>query len=569
MKKLLEILATLGLTASSTASVLACGPKEVPDEILPDPVDPAEQERLKLQFIQEVRSVITASVSSKANSLFLSKTSAENEGLQFFTFENIGNIYEGNDEVISLTPDNINAIRADLNNLLILSKINELVKSQVAEQAKYSFLLEGIDTDKIVKTTTPIIGDEMNLNMTSYGDDGSIYQGTIDFGLEFIFMFNGKEETENFQNNSLSFGITDNEIIINGIQKIVEDLPRTMYKKYGDLFRLTDDDFEGDTQAQAKFVAQNNNARNYFLKPENKKELKTKISDEINQLVPDLTGSTVENLDITDSVSYDRLYSSSSIKTAIPKDGFVENAMFFKNDRTDDQLIEEYNEQLSSNFDYTAFKASAETRILGNLGIDLNSNETDFSDYGHIGLGEFTVKLADVEVTLNEINLLYLYNSTENYGLAISKLFKSWQASWNLKTTEDRNALYKIDATDSNMAKDVWTAISKNPAQPFKIIGDDRDKFFGDAVKNTAFNNFFVIHINSNRNPYASVNDKGFGVNYSGFPGNTWTFIKSWRIEFVLDDVRFAIDFTSNEDYRPTQWSGLGSKPTPRYLLEK
>ncbi|WP_342259162.1 lipoprotein [Spiroplasma endosymbiont of Dioctria linearis] len=220
MKKILSLLATVGLVATSSLSVISCGKKSLPE---------LDVENLIKEFKEEVNKIIRDHAAEYNKNFFL-LDSEKNSNLLFLTKEKILNFLNG--EEIKNSNDLIRKdLEKDFNTLfktnIIKSKINNLKNKE-----KYQLILGNVDS--VFKGIELSSNDKIFISSkNSSTTEEKIWFGTTKFDYSILINFSnkiGQIEEYKVTNMNTIISITDSEVVAGDIQEMYTKIDNTFLK---------------------------------------------------------------------------------------------------------------------------------------------------------------------------------------------------------------------------------------------------------------------------------------------------------------------------------------------------
>lgn len=364
--------------------------------------------------------------------------------------------------------------------------------------------------------------------------------------------------------NKLNFGIAKNDSIVSSIQAITRDLGQWMYTNH-----YNDFTFDETKLGRTKGLYSAQNEQVVLNKQANKEDLVETIKDIITDDLK-LVVDSVE-FELNTSGVYKNLYNQ-TVKIPVSDNGFVENAIFLKNDEVSESDLENmFNQDMGDSLKTSTFMNDSKATILNNLNIevDLEKNNAEYSEYGYISLSSMTINIQGLKVDVNPINLLYVYKPTKTIATKMISTLKAWQSAWNIKKTEDRYALFKMSEENSELNSQIWTSIAVSPSYFLNNVNKEKNKYYGQILETSAFNDFYINHkFLSGWWSRAAVDSKGYSMDYqTGFGGAEKYWYKHiWELYFNFDEFKLQLDFTNNVSYKENLWYGSNKG---KYAIEK
>ncbi|AUB31804.1 hypothetical protein [Spiroplasma floricola] len=259
MKKSLSVLATIGIVASTTTSVIACGTKQKDGNSgIEEPKKDITQ--AVQDFEKEVGEVWTQHYEKEVVGNLIGVGSME-EGNQFLFKENILK-FSDPEWKDKLTNENKKQLAIDIGKIfkinLLEEKLNELKKLN-----KYKIILDEVDS--VFDHIELLFNDNFEINSGEIVPGSYIGNVIIDYKI--VTKYKGLDDLENFKlSGTLKYTSTDNESF-----KVIGD---TMYKNIGkDMFissetenylNLKWSDIKGDNSDSDAYLNSNDQLKKYY-----------------------------------------------------------------------------------------------------------------------------------------------------------------------------------------------------------------------------------------------------------------------------------------------------------------
>ncbi|AGR41068.1 lipoprotein [Spiroplasma taiwanense] len=415
MKKLLNLLATTSLVASTSLTVIACGNNSNSNETVPDPNEKEPEpevvyEDVLRDFESDLTSFKDTYWNSKKSNFFASTTGSESK--QFFIEEDIKKIVdkakepgaETNIYDILTTPQK-GALKTDIENTLAASELTSYFSNNI-DKEKYSILLDGSDLG-------PTLDYDWNTLTMDYTNDA----------------LGG--ETSNF----ISYTSVDVKFVFNYKDKIGETQKFEITQKY--IFTLTSDNY----LIQAIQEMENKIQTDYFLANEKYSILDNSNFDLKDENLGNIFGTSNDDM----KTAFEKTYSSDDFKnniTSFITTNYFENlqniplefapgSLIFQSYSETDYLKTDtsYNKQLSTpaglniyNNIFNNMKTEGSTTLMGAtvnnvnniIHADLRSNYTNY-------LSSFNTKINNfVETLKNSSEIVPTETFSENLSNSFS-----------------------------------------------------------------------------------------------------------------------------------------------------
>ncbi|WP_342259121.1 lipoprotein [Spiroplasma endosymbiont of Dioctria linearis] len=220
MKKLLGILSALGLVATSSLGVVACGTNE-------NVVDQSLDEVIK-EFQKEINDIVNNHISENNKNFFI-VDSDNNRKMKFFTKQKFES-YMGELKLNKADDSIRNDIIEDFNNMFKVDELKEKINN-LQKLEKYSIILNNIGS--VFKDITLSSNDKIYLESREPSTSKGVWFGITKF--EFSISVNFKNKSSQLEEYKISdvsrtISLTDNEKVGGDIQEFYNEIGQTFIK---------------------------------------------------------------------------------------------------------------------------------------------------------------------------------------------------------------------------------------------------------------------------------------------------------------------------------------------------
>ncbi|WP_342259048.1 lipoprotein [Spiroplasma endosymbiont of Dioctria linearis] len=410
MKKLLSLLGTVSLVATSSATVIACGDKTVTPPIIEDnsqlikELETETNEIFKKHLENNVYKNLIGLPEMEVNNKFLTKNKIKQ--------------YQGK-TVGEIDPYDLQQLEIDMKKIL---DINELTKSlnQLKNVNKYKILLN--DVDSLIKN---VIFDWESLVIKTYEKEG-IYLGNVIVDYKIEVQYKGVKDIETFNiSDNFKYTSTNNEALKKGSDDFYQNIARDYFSsdkasdkkhtnlKWNDIKDLKDEsDGYGTYETEFKKYYQENAKSNGF-ETSMTNFIKDNYFSEISSTLPlsfegDLIyrSSDMTKYSLFNSINTVKSYNdSNSIKLDYKNDeGKILLNTVFRNDPNKSETQQALVNSYFTNDNYKIWEEQyklAKENFLKELSIDKGSSIVDSNEFksslalGYVNLTGLSINLAD------------------------------------------------------------------------------------------------------------------------------------------------------------------------------
>ncbi len=566
MKKLLNILGSLSLTALPVTTIISCGSKNKGTEETPEPGTQEERPDFAsviANFKKEVSTIVSNEL-IKANKNLIE---VENKGQAVnneFLKKDVIQKYKG-DEAKKVTDEDKNKLKNDINKKLAIDNIkNELNK--LKEKSEYDIILKGV---KNVFKDFTLDFDNLKIDYKSFKDqetmqrDGSEVQPKesftsnikIPFKIKALFKDQeSKDDESTLIESNFIYSLTDSNNIEKLGNSIVQTLQNQFFKDKKDdnssawldanSLKISEDD---------KLLLDNNRVSNYFSNASFKNGLVSYIQRDLEEIKNNEFAKTLtfaEGVEVLSKIEWSHSIENKKSTLYDWKDE-VNNGkkmmdLLFKglSDKktkslgSSEQEVEEslYNYiQENSNNLFENYKSNTESWV-ANLkddaikGIDLSST----SKIGYAYLKGLQFKIGDdYTQELPEFKILTSYSVDKNEKNWENDTFSAIEKSKTLEAIY-HNSLKGINSFKNNFG--ITNTTDNNAIAAFSGIKPNRTKNLWDTLKNTG--NQYKYAINSSLS--LKDDDQKEFREILLKEGNQETF--EWKFDRTVFNILFDID---------------------------
>ncbi|AHI52995.1 lipoprotein [Spiroplasma culicicola] len=235
MKKLISLLGSLSLVATSSVTVLACssGPKDNNGDD-----NTSEINKLIEEFLKDLN-LTTDNYWKEINNNFFDVTTNSNSLFTFLNQKTITDLVDKNQgEAVKgdvLSESDKKYLVSDINKIMASDKMKKYFEDNINKE-KYALIIEGLDfysgfepdwsSLEINYTNDNILKDESESNFISYV--------SLNLNLKFKYFDSNNQETEYSLLKRFIFTLTSNEILVDSIQNLEKNITNDYYLKGGD-----------------------------------------------------------------------------------------------------------------------------------------------------------------------------------------------------------------------------------------------------------------------------------------------------------------------------------------------
>ncbi len=593
MKKLLNILGSLSLTALPVTTIISCGSKNKSTEETPEPGTQEEKPDFAsviAEFKKEVSTIVSNEL-IKANKNLIEVENKGQAANNEFLKKDVIQKYKG-DEAKKVTDEDKNKLKNDINKKLAIDNIkNELNK--LKEKSEYDIILKGVEN--VFKDFT-LDFDNLKIDYKSFKDqetmqrDGSEVQPKesftsnikIPFKIKALFKDQeSKDDESTLIESNFIYSLTDSSNIEKLGNSIVQTLQNQFFKDKKDdnssawldanSLKISEDD---------KLLHDNNKVSDYFSNVNFKNGLVSYIQRDLEETKNNEFAKTLtfaEGVEVLSKIEW-----SHSIENKQPtlygwkdetNNGKKMMDLLFKglSDKktkslgSSEQEVEEslYNYiQENSNSLFENYKSNTESWV-ANLkddaikGIDLSST----SKIGYAYLKGLQFKIGDdYTQELPEFKILTSYSVDKNEKnwendtfSAIEKSktlaaiyhnslkgINSFKNNFGITNTTDSNAITAFSGVKPNRAKNLWDTL-KNTGNQYKqalnsslsLKDDDQKEFREILLKEGNQETFEWKFDRSTFNLVFGIDERGLFNKIVYYAGEKYL------------DINFALDFVN------------------------
>ncbi|ALD66619.1 lipoprotein [Spiroplasma cantharicola] len=437
MKKLLSLLGSVTLVASTSVTVIACGNKKPDPEIGPPEPD---YDKILENLQNEVNNIFSKHLANNSSKLVnVIKDKNDNpKGYKLLNYKSLAELevddsgngtFEGQEDQKLL-------LEEDLKNVLNLNELsqnlNELKKDI---DNGYSYFLANVDN----------VYEKMNiknefktsiLNGNSDNDENEIYQFQVEIEFEWNYSRDGKNQTKTYSGYNLVFSLTNDKVFASLVSNFLENYQAEIFKSNESALHLTNESLfenaeEGYKSTEEPLIKYLDitNQEGILRKEIIDKELNTIFKDQ-SELEFNLSGQNVKLASDNRYIETDNFLTTDSIIFDKYDDNykFIENYLLGNQEGYnvfDAQKVIQFWLDKGNKFD--KFNSAYKEYIK-----KLNLNPEDFSstnvlNYGFINISNLTVTYNDDFFALPDLSLPFDYsmNNSKTLSSLSNNLFNS------------------------------------------------------------------------------------------------------------------------------------------------